>query len=96
MNIRPAVPMLAALLVVIPLGGGARPSKPYRRAVSAMASVVPSGEGIPYQVTKGDTVAKLAVIFLTSEREIRRVNRKPADWEVRPGEKILIPAPVDP
>jgi LysM domain len=96
MNIRRAVPMLAVLLLVFPIAGNALPSKPYRRAVLAMNAVVPKGEGVPYQVQRGDTVAKLAVIFLTSEREIRRVNGKAADWEVRPGEKILIPAPKDP
>jgi LysM repeat protein len=51
---------------------------------------------IPYKVQPGDTVAKLAVIFLTSEAEIRRLNRMGPTQELRMGDNIEIPAPKDP
>lgn len=51
---------------------------------------------IPYKVQPGDTVSKLAVIFLTSEAEIRRLNRMGPSQELRMGDNIEIPAPKDP
>ena len=49
-----------------------------------------------YKILPGDTVGKLAVIFLSSEAEIRRLNGLGPSQEVKAGDTILIPPPKDP
>jgi LysM repeat protein len=49
-----------------------------------------------YKLLPGDTIARLAAIFLTSEAEIRRLNKLGPNQELRAGDSILIPPPKDP
>lgn len=48
---------------------------------------------LQYTVQDEDTVAKIARLFVTSEKELRRANRIPEGDEFAPGDKIWVPAP---
>jgi LysM repeat protein len=71
----------------------------------ASGAVVASGQGneprpdakrkaptqVTYIVRHGDTVASMSRLFLVSEKALRRANNLPADAEVRPGDRVVIP-----
>ena len=48
---------------------------------------------LQYTVQDEDTVAKIARLFVTSEKERRWANRIPEGDEFAPGDKIWVPAP---
>ena len=48
---------------------------------------------LQYTVQNDDTVAKIARLFVTSEKELRWANRIPEGGEFAPGNSIWIPVP---
>ena len=90
------------------LGTGRQNPQPSEAAtweMDAPASQPPANEastpspspllGIPYLVLKGDTVQKLAAIFLVTEKSIRQINGLTPDEEVSPGQVIQIPPDLE-